>query len=276
MKAIKYIIALGMALVTATSCMNNHDEPDFTTPPFGNNNIAEANTTIAELKAKYASTISVSGVKEITEDIIIEGVVVANDESGNIYKQFVIDDGTGSIIVGVNDVGLYAMMVRGQKIAVDCKGLHVGGYGKMAQIGGLYNGKIGRMQKALYPKHVKLIGQPAEDYHGIEPQVIDASFFTDSNKEQLPLYVRMNNFSFVEADGTNLYAPEDEANSSNVVERKIKMNKTNVIFRFSTYADFANEVLPQGNFDIVGILTRYNDYWQFMLSSTNDIHPVNN
>ena len=56
MKAIKYIIALGMALVTATSCMNNHDEPDFTTPPFGNNSIAEANTTIAELKAKGITT----------------------------------------------------------------------------------------------------------------------------------------------------------------------------------------------------------------------------
>ena len=274
MKAIKYLFTLGLLLFAATSCMNEHDEPVFTTPPFGNNSIGEANTTIEELKEKYASVISASGVKEITGDIIIEGVVVANDESGNIYKQFVIDDGTGSIIVGVNDVGLYAVMVRGQKVIIDCKGLHVGGYGKMAQIGGLYNGKIGRMQKVIYPKHVKLLGTPAEDYYGIEPQLIDENFFTNGNKEKLPLYVRMNNVSFVEANGTNLYAPEDEANSSNVVERRIKMGNTNVIFRFSTYADFANEVLPQGNFDIVGILTRYNDYWQFMLSATSDIYPI--
>lgn len=276
MKTIKKLFILGLMLFAVTSCMNDHDEPTFTTPPFGNNSIGEANYTIEELKNKYKSTIAASGVEEIKEDIIIEGVVVANDESGNIYKQFVIDDGTGSIIIGVNDVGLYAIMVRGQKIAIDCKGLYVGGYGKLAQIGGLYNDKIGRMQKALYPKHVKLIGEPAEDYHGLEPKVIDASFFENSNKELLPMYVRMNNVSFVEANGTNLYAPEDEANSSNVVERRIKMGNANVIFRFSTYADFANVVLPQGKFDIVGILTRYNDYWQFMLSSTSDIYPVNN
>ena len=70
-------------------------------------------------------------------------------------------------------------------------------------------------------------------------------------------------------------APENEA-YNNVVERKIKIGKTNILVRFSTYADFANETLPQGNIDIVGVLTRFRDYWQFMLSSTNDITTVNN
>lgn len=266
---------MGLTMLAVTSCMNDFDEPDFSQPPFGNNEIGEPNTTIAQLKDKYASVISASGVQEVTEDMIVEGVVVANDESGNIYKQFVIDDGTGSIIVGVNDVGLYATMVRGQKVRIACKGLCVGGYGSLAQIGGLYNGSIGRMSKTAFPKHVRIIGTPSPDYHGITPEVIDESFFTNANKATLPRYVRMNNVHFEEANGINLYAPEDEANSSNVVERKIKMGKNNVIFRFSTYADFANEVLPQGNFDIVGVLTRFRDYWQFMLSSTNDIIFVN-
>lgn len=274
MKAIKYLIYLGLTLFTATACMNEFDEPDFSQPPFGNNSIGEANTTIAQLKQQYASVISSSSVEEVTDNIIIEGVVIANDESGNIYKQFVIDDGTGSIIVGVNDVGLYAVMARGQKVIIDCKGLHVGGYGNLAQIGGLYNGSIGRMAKAIFPKHVKLVGAPAADYHGIEPVEIDESFFTSANKATLPRYVRLSNVQFEEGNGINLYAPEDEA-YNNVVERKIKMGKTNILFRFSTYADFANEPLPEGKINLVGVLTRYRDYWQFMLSSTNDITPVN-
>ena len=155
MKAIKYLSILALSLFTMTSCMNDFDEPDFKEPPFGNNEIGEANMTIAELKAKYASTISASGVEEITEDIIIEGVVVANDITGNIYKQFIIDDGTSAIVIGVNDVGLYAIMAKGQKIAVECKGLHIGGYGKSAQIGGLYEGKIGRMSEKLLPPRIK-------------------------------------------------------------------------------------------------------------------------
>lgn len=274
MKTLKNIFILGISLFMSVSCMNDFDEPEFKTPPFGNNAIGEANTTIAQLKEKYATTISSSGVEEITDDIIIEGVVVANDESGNIYKQFVIDDGTGSIIVGVNDVGLYAVMARGQKILIDCKGLHVGGYGQLAQIGGLYNGSIGRMNKFTFPLHVKLEGTPSPEMHGIEPLVIDETFFTNANKATLPRYVRMNNVHFEEADGTDLYAPEDIA-YNNVVERTIKIGNTRVLFRFSTYADFANEVMPQGNFDITGVLTRYRDYWQFMLSSTNDIKSEN-
>lgn len=275
MKTIKILFLLGIALFTATACMNEFDEPEFSQPPYGNNTIGAANITIAEIKAKYASVISNSSVEEIKEELIIEGVVIANDESGNIYKQFVIDDGTSSMVIGVNDVGLYAIMSRGQKVAIDCKGLYIGGYGGMAQIGGIYNGSIGRMPKALFPQHVKLIGTPSAEYHGIEPININENFFTSSNKATLPRYVRLTNVHFEEGNGINLYAPEDEA-YNNVVERKIKIGNTNIIFRFSTYADFANEILPKENINIVGVLTRYRDYWQFMLSSTNDITSVNN
>lgn len=272
MKAIKYLSILALSLFTMTSCMNDFDEPDFKEPPFGNNEIGEANMTIAELKAKYASTISASGVEEITEDIIIEGVVVANDITGNIYKQFIIDDGTSAIVIGVNDVGLYAIMAKGQKIAVDCKGLHIGGYGKSAQIGGLYEGKIGRMSKSVYPKHVKLIGIPGETT--IEPQVVDASFFTDSNKNNLPAYVKLENITINEANGTETWAPDSRVAFSNTVKNTTKIGNTTVYILASTYADFAVETLPQGVLNATGVLTRYNNDWQFVFSSTDNFEQI--
>lgn len=272
MKAIKYLSILALSLFTMTSCMNDFDEPDFKEPPFGNNEIGEANMTIAELKTKYASTISASGVEEITEDIIIEGVVVANDITGNIYKQFIIDDGTSAIVIGVNDVGLYAIMAKGQKIAVDCKGLHIGGYGKSAQIGGLYEGKIGRMSKSVYPKHVKLIGVPGETR--IEPQVVDASFFTDSNKNNLPVYVKLENITINEANGTETWAPDSRVAFSNTVKNTTKIGNTTVYILASTYADFAVETLPQGVLNATGVLTRYNNDWQFVFSSTDNFEHI--
>ena len=272
MKAIKYLSILALSLFTMTSCMNDFDEPDFKEPPFGNNEIGEANMTIAELKAKYASTISASGVEEITEDIIIEGVVVANDITGNIYKQFIIDDGTSAIVIGVNDVGLYAIMAKGQKIAVECKGLHIGGYGKSAQIGGLYEGKIGRMSKSVYPKHVKLIGIPGETT--IEPQVVDASFFTDSNKNNLPAYVKLDNITINEANGTETWAPDSRVAFSNTVKNTTKIGNTTVYILASTYADFAVETLPQGVLNATGVLTRYNNDWQFVFSSTDNFEQI--
>ena len=273
MKAIKYLSILALSLFTMTSCMNDFDEPDFKEPPFGNNEIGEANMTIAELKTKYASIISASGVKEVTEDIIIEGVVVADDATGNVYKQFIINDETGAIIIGVNDVGLYAMVPVGQRVRIDCKGLHVGGYGKMAQVGGLYEGKIGRMAKSVYREHVRLVGEPSMVQPELVPEVIDDTYFTNENKENLAKFVRLENVEITEANGTELWAPEELA-YNNVVERHIKMGKTNLVLRMSTYADFANEAIPDGKLNINGVLTRYNDYWQFVISSTGDIQQI--
>ena len=274
MKAIKYLSILALSLI-ATSCMNDFDEPQFNEPPFGNNEIGEATHTIAELKAEYSSTISGNSVKQITEDIIIEGVVVANDESGNVYKQFIINDETGAMVIGVNDVGLYAMVPKGQRVRIACKDLYIGGYGKMAQIGGLYNGKVGRMNKNIYPKHVRLIGIPDPTQPEMQPELINESFFTNENKNNLAKFVRLEGVEITEADGTTTWAPEELKNSSNVVERKIKMGKTNIVLRMSTYADFANEAIPDGVLNINGVMTRYNDYWQFVISHTTDIEQAN-
>ncbi|MBQ5895667.1 MAG: hypothetical protein IIW75_03740 [Bacteroidaceae bacterium] len=275
MKTIKYLSMLALSLVMATSCMNDFDEPTFEQPPFGNNEIGEATHTIAQLKSQYATIISGNSVQEVTDDIIIEGVVVANDETGNVYKQFIINDETGAIIIGVNDVGLYAMVPIGQRVRINCKGLHIGGYGKMAQIGGLYNGKVGRMNKSVYPKHVRLVGAPDLNQAEMQPQVINESFFTNENKNNLAKFVRLENVTITEANGTELWAPEEKKNSSNVVERNIKMGNTKIVLRMSTYADFANEPIPSGSLNINGVMTRYNDYWQFVISSTNDIEQVN-
>ena len=273
MKAIKYLSILVLSLI-ATSCMNDFDDPLFNEPPFGNNEIGEANMTIADLKKEYASTISGNSVKQITEDIIIEGVVVANDESGNVYKQFIINDETGAMVIGVNDVGLYAMVPKGQRVRIACKDLYIGGYGKMAQIGGLYNGKVGRMNKNIYPQHVRLIGIPDPTQDEMQPELIDESFFTNENKNNLAKFVRLEGVEITEADGTTTWAPEELKNSCNVVERKIKMGKTNIVLRMSTYADFVNEAIPDGVLNINGVMTRFNDYWQFVISHTTDIEKV--
>lgn len=254
--------------------LDDFDMPDMTTPPFGNNEIGEATMTIEELKEKYASTISKSTAEQVVERTIIEGVVVANDESGNVYKQFVINDATGAIIVGVNDVGLYATLPKGQRVRILCDNLYVGGYGKLAQIGTLYNGSVGRMNKFLFPKHIRLIDKPDTTQAEMEPLVIDESFFTEENKEKLSRYVRLENVTIKEADGTMTWAPEELKNSSNVVERHIRIGSTDIILLMSTYADFAKEVIPSGTLNINGVLTHFNNYWQFMISSTDDIEQI--
>ena len=147
------------------------------------------------------------------------------------------------------------------------------GYGKMGQIGSLYNGKIGRMSKSLLAKHVRIVGTPDATQVEMVPELIDADYFTTANMEQLAKYVRLEGVEITEANGTELWAPE-ELQYNNVVERHIKMGNTNLVLRMSTYADFANEAIPDGELNINGVLTRFNNYWQFVISSTNDIEQV--
>ena len=271
MKTLRYISIIAISLIAFSSCMNKFEMPDLTTPPYGNNNIGEANTTIEELKTKFESTISSNGSNMITGNIVIEGVVVANDATGNVYKQIVINDTTGAIVIGVDDVGLYATMTIGQRIRILCDSLYIGGYGKMGQIGGLYGGSIGRMNKVIFQKHARIIGTPDATQEEMVPTVVDESFFTNTNKNKLAKFIRLENVEITEADGKATWAPEELKNSSNVVERHVQMGKTNIVMRISTYADFANSTIPAGKLNMNGVLTRFNDYWQFMLSSTEDI-----
>ena len=294
MKTIKYLSMLALLFTTATSCMNNFDTPQFSEPQFGNNEIGEANTTIAKLKEDYATVILNNDTARFTDDIIIEGVVVANDEEGNVYKQFVINDSTGAIIIGVNDVGLYATMPVGQRVRIACKDLYIGGYGKMAQIGTKYfnpkysEWQIGRMTKLDFQKHVRIIGEVNPNAPELTPTILTEEFLNDNNnKKSMPIYVELRNvklYKYDEEQKINLfandsikYAPEDDqiSETNTAVERKVAIGSKEVIFRLSTYADFANSPMPSGDLNIKGVLTRYNDYWQFLLSSTNDIEQAN-
>ena len=289
MKAIKYLSMLAVSLVAFTSCMNDFDEPDMKEPPYGNNTIGEANITIKELKEKYSSTILSNGYEQFTDDMVIEGVVVSNDVTGNVYKQIVINDATGAIIIGINDVGIYATLPVGQRVRISCKDLYIGGYGSLAQIGTKYfNAKyseyqIGRIGKNDFQKYIRIIGTPDLTQKELTPVTITEEFLADKNNKDLaPIYAVLKNVSFAEADGTRLFAPEEEqiSETNTAVERNVNIGGQKVIFRLSTYADFANTVIPTGKFDITGVLTRYRnpgsgkDYWQFMLGSTDDMKPV--
>ena len=290
MKNIKYLLMLVLACSLFTGCMDD----DWDTPntealnkAYGNQEIAETNViTIGSLKEKYESVINAStnSYEQITEDVQIKGRVVGNDIGGNIYNEVSIDDGTGAILICISQGGLFSYLPVGQEIVVDLKGLYIGGYGKQAEIGMPYtnakgNSYVSRMSRVLWNKHFKLTG--VADASKVVAEEFDVSkrtkeeYFTAYNGKLMTI----KNVEFTNADGKTTFAPSDEKDAANSVNRGLSQNgkpiaTSSIVVRTSSYADFAAKQLPTGKLNITGVFTRYRTTWQILIRDERDIQPA--
>ena len=281
-------------LVLACSLFTGCMDDDWDTPnaealnkAYGNQEIAETNViTIGSLKEQYESVINAStnSYEQITEDVQIKGRVVGNDIGGNIYNEVSIDDGTGAILICISQGGLFSYLPVGQEIVVDLKGLYIGGYGKQAEIGMPYtnakgNSYVSRMSRVLWNKHFKLTG--VADASKVVAEEFDVSkrtkeeYFTANNGKLMTI----KNVEFTNADGKTTFAPSDEKDAANSVNRGLSQNgkpitTSSIVVRTSSYADFAAKQLPTGKLNITGVFTRYRTTWQILIRDERDIQPA--
>lgn len=179
------IIAVAALGLFSTSCMDDHDAPDvdkvLVTSP---TDIGEVNSDILTVKetfckdkdkADYARNAS-NFYTKVNEDIIIEGVVCANDISGNLYQTILLrnidnskpaSDPTHdqSLVLSVKNTALYAYFRLGQRVKVNLKGLYAGVYSKVPRIGmptksSAGNINLGPMLFNLLKTNVQLVGKP--------------------------------------------------------------------------------------------------------------------
>lgn len=273
-----YFIILAMACIMFSSCMDgNWNAPDNSEPAYGDNSIKETNVmTISALKSKYSFVIAVNGMASVDDDIQIKGRITGNDIGGNLYNEVSLQDETGAIIVCISQSGIYGYLPVGQEILVNLKGLYIGAYGKQAEIGTPYTSSSGstyvsRMNKVTWQQHFKIISNP--DIAAISPIDFSESLNIDEYCGRL---VTLNNVTLKEADGKAVFAPSDGSVTltANCANRNFNEFGSTVILRTSTYADFANAVMPTGKVNITGIATRFNGTWQILMRSESDIQQV--
>lgn len=290
MKKIKFI-ALAFLALTLGSCMGDgYADPDLTekvpASPWGNNSLREKNViSIADLKTQFATVInSDNGYKQIEKDMMIKAVVTGNDISGNIYNQVSVQDASGAIIIAINGSGLSGYLPVGQEILVNLKGLYIGSYKKLPQIGGvntkLSDGSLGmgKIERAIWNEHFKILNPGEADASTVVPEEFDLTKLTDAAymDANVGKLMTLKKVKFASANGTNVWAPDDTNTSLELIDAETgkKISSSNLVVRNSGYSKFANEVVPQGVFDITGIFTRYNNTWQIVLRSTDDLKSV--
>ncbi|MEJ7610258.1 MAG: DUF5689 domain-containing protein [Ferruginibacter sp.] len=259
-----------MILVTAVliSCKKDFDQPPVQTDP-----AIVANTTLKDLKARH----TVGGAYDvITTDIIISGVVVADDKSGNLYKQIFIQDSTGGLQINLDAASLYGTFPVGRRVFIRCNGLTISDYNNTMQLGikATVNGSpsLEAIPSGLISKYV--IGGSLNN--PVVAKVVTLSQLgTNMNDPYIGSLIQLNGFEFVPADTSKYYA--DTSVYKNAGDRYIRncASATTIDVRSSGYSNFAAVKPAKGNGSILAIYTVYNSTKQLIIRDTSDVRFTN-
>lgn len=283
---IKFLLMVAIGALFASCMGDSYAETDEKASiPFGNNDIQETNViSIAQLKEKFSDVILTDyrdGVsyKKVADDIQIKGIVTSTDIQGNIYNELALQDESGAIIVSIAQGGLYSFLPVGTELIMNLKDLYVGNYGLQAQIGvptmnskGLYS--IGRMSRATWDKHFRILSNGNK----VEPEefaVGNTPTTWNLNKDGGKLGI-IRNVSFKSNNSTVDSTFANAAGGPGSVSWTLnEQDSRNIIVYNSNFADFANAKIPTGKVDITGIIKRFNNQWEIIIRTLDDVQPAN-
>lgn len=244
-----------------TSCVHddNYNAPDSS----GNCQDLTATITLAAAKNLAQNT-------TITTDDVIEGYVSSTDQSGNIYKTIYIQDDptnpTQGFVLSVDAVSTYASYPQGAKVYIKLKGLAIGTYGGVKQVGYMDNGTFGRIPEKMVPTSIlKSCSAKAT----ITPKVMTLADMKTDKDQYIGCLIKIENAEFDEKVLCSTYAPDGYT-----VDRQINdptTTATTRVVRNSGYASFANQKLPSGKGDFIGILSKYNSTYQLFINNVSDL-----
>ncbi|MCC8035406.1 MAG: DUF5689 domain-containing protein [Rikenellaceae bacterium] len=244
------------ALVGFTACEKTPDGPPLNPPSYEGQ---EANMTIAELKSKYSHLSTWGDIEEIEYEYILKAVVIANDEGGNIYKQMYLRDDTGAINIGVEEGSASSYYRVGQTVYVNLHGLFMVNYGNQLQIG-YGDTNANRIPWLVFQEKVQRDGSP--DAANAQPIELTLGQISSQYINNL---VRFNTVYFLQGGEATFAAGDDAGN------RTISDGSSTAVVRTTSYADFASETLPEGSGDLVVILGYYNNDYQLLVRTMDDV-----
>ncbi len=283
-KSFIYFGAALLGLSFMTSCDDNWELPPTSIPTASEEMKAGVNTTIADFKKKYWSddrnSATLVGKSDEASDMIIHGRVVSSDESGNIYKNLVIQDietGDG-LTISLDTTDIYKQYQIGQEIYINVTGMYGGMYNNLFQLGGLgtYNNapSMTFADGYVFAAHAQADG--LSNINAIDTTAVTLQELRNANNdmEQRRHYMsRIVRIDDVAWEGAGQLTFADGASVANNTNRFIRDTDGNrIIVRNSAHASFQATILPKGRGSVTGILSYYGtDGWQLMLNGIDGV-----
>lgn len=271
MKNSRYILTMALAVLIFVACHNNYPVPEYVEPVF---ELADDETIISieDLKARHIPGDKPDSIKD---KVVVRGIVVGDDESGNIYKSLYIQDKTGGINFAIDHVNMYNLMPVGQEVYVRMKGLFIGDYNKGYQVGDTVTDQRYGLEMARYNwanelgpdsmRHFFLNGKP-DSAKIPAPKIIESANAVTSDMYGSLVTLKNVTFPAREAEVVTWSVKEQNINRTARFE-----DGSEIIVRTSGYCNFYADTIPLGTGSITGILSLFGTTKQFYIRSRDDI-----
>jgi hypothetical protein len=235
----------------------------FDEPPGFMPEVVETNADIGDLLDVWVP----ESFRQIENDLIFKGRVVANDESGNFYKQLVLEDETGGIQVRLDAIGLYNEYPLGREVVIKAQGLWISDYNGLPQLSSA-SGSGADITSIAIPE--PLI--PEYVFNTASTEIVAAKVLeiSDLKPDLVNTFVKFENVQFVLSSVSEPLADSERQFSVNHdIEN---CDEETVIVRTSGFASFADVFTPTGNGSIEGILSSFRGDYQILLVNENGIN----
>jgi hypothetical protein len=236
----KKILYITLALVAFSAC---EKEPE--SPPVNKLNPSQI-ITIDSLRAMQ---IAVSpGELLITDSLHTYGIVTMDESSGNIYKNLYVQDVTAGINIRLTEGSDFA---EGDSV-------------RISLIGALLSEYNGVIQLDQIDPTTAIIRQSGGNQMTPATRTI-AELTVDDEA----LLIQLNNVQFTAGELANSYADGiNQASENRIIE---DCDGNTVIIRTSGFADYAGDIVAQGNGSITCIVNRFGEELQLLIRHPDDI-----
>lgn len=208
------------------------------------------NMDIGDMRALYDGS-----PVEVNREVIIAGVVTANDLSGNFYRSFIIEDATGAVEVRAGLYDLKNLFPEGRYVAVKAEGLWVSDYNGVLQIGMKPSG--GRHQADYFGHRVVMDRYVVRGEMREKPEPLTTTI-DRLGEDMCGRLVRIEGLTLMADEPATWASADDFAGYSSRIF--VDGDGTEMTVSTSKYASFAGSAIPSGTLSLTGILmndTRY-------------------
>lgn len=211
-------------------------------------------------------------------DDIIEGYVTSSDEGGNFFKSLSVisKDGTRGFSIPIDVVTLFSEFEPGRLVYVNLKGKYITIDHSSLHIGNQNPDFAQRVNRLELFEYKNIISKGCEKIDEDDIVKKTTNINELKNNDNLHSLIEFENVQFTDASLGKKFFDPSLNNIGNATNHEIiDLNGNSLIVRVSSFSNFSGQPIPSGSGKIRGVLTKFNNDFQFMIRTFEGVQMDN-